>query len=120
MEMREVERSENELIVNLTHEQRIARLTEIRRKVQELRTRERIGHAGVNKLIALGEGEKVERYRKLGVSSDLEAKKKVHNTIQKGIISYRKMGLSDEKIRNMMVNDMELDAVKVETAFKEL
>ena len=119
-EMQAIEQSENALIVNLTHEQLIIRLSEYKRQYQELRIKERATHTRINKLIALGESEKTERYRKLGVNSDLEAKKKVTSTIAKSIVSYRKMGMTDEKIRNMMINDLEFDAAKVTAAFSEL
>jgi DNA-binding transcriptional regulator YhcF (GntR family) len=119
-EVQTIELSQNELIVNMSHEEMINHLMMIKRNYQELRARERITHSKLNKLIALGETEKTERYRKLGVSSDLEAKKKVHSVLQKSIISYRKMGLTDEKIHKMLVEQMEMEVEKVNIAFKEL
>ena len=119
-EIRTIEQAENELIINLNQEQLMCRLALYKRQYMELRARERITHSRINKLVALGEQGKTERYRALGVNSDLEAKRKVHNVMQKSIISYRKMGMDDQKIKAMMINDLEFEAEKVEIAFKEL
>lgn len=109
-----------DLILQMTHSALIERLAQYKREYQRLRTRERATHARINKLLAIGEAEKTDRYRKLGVNSDLEAKNKVHSVLQRSILQYRKMGLSDEKIKKMMILEMEVEESKVDLAFKEL
>jgi hypothetical protein len=110
----------DELVFQMTHEKLIQHLQNMERQKQELQIRARITHARINKLMQLGEGQRVERYRKLGVNSDIEGKAKVRGEIQKLIARYRKEGFKDSGIRSMLIDDMEFEKEKVEKAFMEL
>ena len=66
------------------------------------------------------ESEKTERYRKYGVNSDRELKEKHFGIIEKRVISYRKMNMSEENILSILKATTGKDEAMIKSIMEEV
>lgn len=95
-------------IENLTDTEKLekieARILDLRRLQQKYKAAELLTQKRRMVVRGTQEADKVERYRKYGVNSDRELRNKGLSTIEKRIISYRKMNMNDDVLLQILVS----------------